>query len=1219
MTALSPGDWLSRIRALPRPPSGRLRIMNVCGGHERTITQAGLRTVLPDYLELIPGPGCPVCVCPEEDIHAAVALSLADDVIVATFGDMVRVPCNAPKREPRSLQAARALGGQVVPVASPGEVLALARRHMDKRVVFFAAGFETTTAPIAAMFSRPDLPANLLLLLSARQTWPAIAHLLEDGRAGFDALIAPGHVATIMGAEQWRFVAEAHALPTAVAGFTPGLILEGLYRVLQQALDRAPRLDNAYPQCVSAEGNRRARELIASTFDIERADWRGIGSLPDSGYACTEALSHRDARRQFPEVFEAAYARRGEMPPGCDCAEVVLGRIRPPECRLYGSACTPDRPVGPCMVSDEGACRIWWSSGVRSGQAPPARRIAATPIDAVPDETVPVDTPPVETTQIEKDTVEKAPAEPSPSLEARRWRLAGVVQGVGFRPFVQRLASRLELAGEVRNRGGEVVIEAQGNTERLAAFERALLMDAPRLSRPRLVSSETLATQPFELPPNAARTFVIRPSDDEGDDAGPVHLPLDTPVCQACLAEMHDPQDRHYRYPFTHCDQCGPRYSVIERLPYDRARTSLAAFPLCPACRREYEDPDNRRFHAQSIGCPQCGPRLTFVESVAQGVVQDFVESNRTLTDPEEALAAAIAALDAGRIVAVKGVGGYHLMADAGQPATVATLRERKHRPHKPLAVMFPWRGEDGLDAVREQARLDPVAAEALLSDERPVVLLPKRAGALFTDGLADGLPDGLAAGLAEGIAPGLNEIGALLPYAPLHHLLLEALGRSLVATSANLAGEPIVTDPASAEQRLARIADAFLHHDRPILRGVDDGVRRLIAGRARPLRLGRGAAPLELELPDRLTVPEAQPLLAVGAHQKATVCLAWGTRLVLSPHIGDLSSLAAQRAFDRQVETLSRLYGVRPARVLHDAHPGYHATRWARDSGLPCDEIAHHHAHAAALCGEHGRFREPTLVFTWDGTGLGPDGTLWGGEALLGRPGHWRRHASFTPFALPGGEAAIREPWRLAVTLCWQSGLATPDVPGSDDELALLRGIWERRLNAPPCSAAGRLFDAAAALLLPIRRASHEAEAAMRLEALAEEEGEGGGDGLELPHHRDPDGVLRCDWRPLIRHLCDARLAPSRRAADVHATLVQVLRRQAEAARETSGVTTLGLTGGVFQNRRLTEAAVAALEDDGFTVLLHERLPCNDAAISVGQVMEALARHDSPDTIAPA
>ncbi|PRY71790.1 carbamoyltransferase HypF [Halomonas ventosae] len=1178
MALTTPGEWLDRIRALPRPASGRLRIMNVCGGHERTITHAGLRKVLPDYLELIPGPGCPVCVCPEEDIHAAVALSLTDDVIVATFGDMVRVPCNAPRREPRSLQAARALGGQVVPVASPGEVLALARQHPGKQVVFFAAGFETTTAPIAALLSRTDLPDNLLLLLSARQTWPAIAHLLEDGAPGFDALIAPGHVATIMGAEQWRFVPEAHGLPTAVAGFTPGLILAGLHAVLRQALDRAPRLDNAYPQCVTAAGNRRAQALIAALFEVTDAEWRGIGPLPDSGYGCTATLAERDARRHFPEVFEAAYARRGEMPPGCDCAEVVLGRIRPPQCRLYGSACRPESPVGPCMVSDEGACRIWWSHGVRPTQDAPAGRIAATLVDAAPGETAPI---------------ERAPIERAPDQEARRWVLAGVVQGVGFRPFVQRLASRLDLAGQVRNSGGKVVIEAQGSAEGLAAFERALIEEAPRRASPRIARRETLEgeqipsfeTRPSAARPSAARPFVIQQSDDQGEQAGPVHLPLDTPVCPDCLAEMHDPRDRHYRYPFTHCDQCGPRYSVIERLPYDRARTSLAAFPLCPACRREYADPENRRFHAQSIGCPQCGPRLTFVEGVVEGFVEGVVEGERTLTDPEEALAGAIAALDAGRIVAVKGVGGYHLMADAGCPAAVATLRERKHRPHKPLAVMFPWHGEDSLDTVREHARLDPVSAEALRADERPVVLVPLLPGH----------------GLADGIAPGLDEVGVLQPYAPLHHLLLEALGRPLVATSANLAGEPIITDPEVAEARLARVADAFLHHDRPILHPVDDGVRRPIAGRARPLRPGRGSSPLELELPWRL--PRA--VLAVGAQQKSTVCLAWEARLVLSPHIGELSALRTQQAFARQIETLAGLYGVRPELVLHDAHRGYHSTRWARDSGLACREVAHHHAHAAALCGEHGRFREPTLVFTWDGTGLGPDGTLWGGEALLGRPGHWQHHASFAPFALPGGEAAIREPWRLATTLGWQSGLEEPVVEGTGEELALLRAAWKRRLNAPACSAVGRLFDAAAALLVPIPRVSHEAQAAMRLEALAEDDGEP----LELPHRRDPDGVLRCDWRPLIRHLHDARLAPERRAADFHATLVRVLRRQAGAARDATGVETLGLTGGVFQNRRLTEAAVAALEEDGFRVLLHERLPCNDAAISVGQVMECLAR----------
>ena len=361
-----PRYWLDRIHALPRPASDALRIMNVCGGHERTITHAGLRQVLPDYLQLIPGPGCPVCVCPEEDIHAAVALSLRPEVILATFGDMVRVPCNAPKREPRSLRDAQAIGGHVAPIASPAEVVTLARQNPDKNVVFFAAGFETTTAPLAALLARTDLPDNLSILLSARQTWPAIAHLLNSDEAGFDALIAPGHVATIMGADQWRFVAEDHALPTAVAGFTPELLLQAIHAVLVQITRQNPQMENCYPQCVTAGGNARAQFLMDQVFDIEDAPWRGIGTFPESGYVCRPHLAQHDARVLFPQIFEDAYARRGEMPAGCDCAQVVLGRITPPQCRLYGTGCHPRNPVGPCMVSDEGACRIWWQSGLHA-------------------------------------------------------------------------------------------------------------------------------------------------------------------------------------------------------------------------------------------------------------------------------------------------------------------------------------------------------------------------------------------------------------------------------------------------------------------------------------------------------------------------------------------------------------------------------------------------------------------------------------------------------------------------------------------------------------------------------------------------------------------------------------------------------------------------------------------------------------------------------------
>jgi hydrogenase expression/formation protein HypD len=354
--------WLDRIRRLALP--GPVRIMNVCGGHERSITSAGLRTLLPPGIELIPGPGCPVCVCPEEDIHQAIRMALQEDIILLAFGDMLRVPANVPKGEPRSLEQARAAGADVRPVATPGEVVSIARNNPDTAVVFFAAGFETTMAPVAGMLAQ-GTPDNLYILLSGRRTWPAVAMLLDSGTPGFDAMIAPGHVATVMGPEEWEFVAQRHYLPAAIAGFTAHSLLAAIHSVLSQHLDGRAQLDNCYPELVRPGGNRSAQQQLTSVFDITVADWRGIGSLPASGYAPAGRYQARDARRQFPAYNDRARRRAGLMPPGCDCAQVVLGRIRPAACRLYGSACTPRNPVGPCMVSDEGACRIWWSGGVR--------------------------------------------------------------------------------------------------------------------------------------------------------------------------------------------------------------------------------------------------------------------------------------------------------------------------------------------------------------------------------------------------------------------------------------------------------------------------------------------------------------------------------------------------------------------------------------------------------------------------------------------------------------------------------------------------------------------------------------------------------------------------------------------------------------------------------------------------------------------------------------
>jgi hydrogenase expression/formation protein HypD len=364
MTVDRAADWLARIRALPLP--GRLRVMNVCGGHERSISMAGLRSVLPPSFELIPGPGCPVCVCPEEDIHAAIRLALDRGVLLVAFGDMLRVPCNVPKGEPRSLDAARAAGADVRPIASPQQAAQIAREQPEREVVFFAAGFETTTAPVAGLVAQ-GLPDNLSILLSGRLTWPAVAMLLDSGDVGFDALVAPGHVATVMGPEEWRFVPQDHGLPTAIAGFNAASLLAALYSVARQSIERRVFLDNCYPELVRPGGNPGARAVLAGTVDVVDADWRGIGRIARSGFALKPALGAADARRRFALDADAGRARKraGQMPPGCDCARVVLGRIVPNQCVLYGRACTPRNPVGPCMVSDEGACRIWWASGVR--------------------------------------------------------------------------------------------------------------------------------------------------------------------------------------------------------------------------------------------------------------------------------------------------------------------------------------------------------------------------------------------------------------------------------------------------------------------------------------------------------------------------------------------------------------------------------------------------------------------------------------------------------------------------------------------------------------------------------------------------------------------------------------------------------------------------------------------------------------------------------------
>jgi hydrogenase maturation protein HypF len=736
--------------------------------------------------------------------------------------------------------------------------------------------------------------------------------------------------------------------------------------------------------------------------------------------------------------------------------------------------------------------------------------------------------------------------------------MTGRVQGVGFRPFVYRLAHEHRLDGHVRNLRGDVEVVVAGEPERVAAFTQAILARAPPLARP-AIRAVTECVAPD------APGFRIAPS--SAADAPQVSVPPDFFACDDCIRELTDPDDRRHRYPFINCTQCGPRYTLIEALPYDRPNTSMARFELCADCRREYEDVLDRRFHAEPVACPACGPHLSFVAPDKLPIRADGT-----------AIAAAVAVLREGRVLAARGIGGYHLICDARNEAAVQRLRERKRRPHKPLAVMFPQSGSDGLDALRAELEVGAVERAALLDPARPIVLARRRAEAR----------------LAAAVAPGLAEVGAFLPYSPLHHLLLAEFGGPVVATSGNVSGEPVLTDPTQAELRLGGVADAFLHHDRPIVRPADDSVVRIVAGRSRPIRLGRGTAPLEMELPAAL--PE--PVLAVGGHLKLAVALAWDRRIVIAPHIGDMGTLRSEQVFEQVVRDLQRLYDVTARRWLCDAHPAYTTTRWVQATGMPYSTVQHHHAHAAAIVTEHG-VSDPAIVFAWDGVGYGTDGSLWGGETFCGRPGAWRRTASLRSFRLPGGDKAGRSPWRSAAALSWEAGVECPvAVPDT-----IVREAWERGVNAPRSSAAGRVFDAMAAIVLGVVETSFEGQGPMWLEARARPQGAF----PQLPLVVDAEGLPRIDWSPLLAWCGDARRSVEERATAVHLALADAICRVAEDGRARTGVSIVGLTGGVFQNRLLTELAAEGLASRGFRVLLPERIPCNDGGLSYGQVAEFL------------
>lgn len=711
-----------------------------------------------------------------------------------------------------------------------------------------------------------------------------------------------------------------------------------------------------------------------------------------------------------------------------------------------------------------------------------------------------------------------------------RFVLRGAVQGVGFRPFVYRLATGLGLGGWVSNSSAGLVTEVEGAPNGVAEFAVRLFEEKP-------APAVILTSESVHLAPEGSVEFVIQPS-TETDEISAAVLP-DLAVCAACLSEMRDPADRRYRYPFINCTLCGPRYTIVTDVPYDRPRTTMRAFPLCPACEKEYRDPADRRFHAQPVACPACGPSLS-------GPVAE-----------------AAAVLAGGGILAMKGIGGYHLFCDARNEEAVAELRRRKRREERPFALMMRNAGD-----VRHCCRMSDREAALLCSSAAPIVLL-------------DRLPD---ANLAPSVAPGSPYLGVMLPYSPLHHLLLDAFPHPVVATSGNLSDEPIATAVPEAHDRLGGLAHAFLDHDRPIARPCDDSLERLSRGRPMLLRRARGYAPLPVYVSEDLP-----KVLAVGAHLKNTIAIALGRQVIVSQHVGDLETPEARQAFERAIEDLLRLYRFEPDLIACDLHPDYYSTRWARAQGLPVVSIQHHEAHVAACAAENG-VREPYLGVAWDGTGFGHDGAIWGGEMFFATGGRMERFQWLRPFVLPGGEAAVKEGWRVAASLLHECGL-----PALDNTPPAILHMIERRIHCPVASSMGRLFDAVAALTGVARRNGFEGQAAMLLEERAQREAPDD-DAYPLPNG---------DWRPLIRALV---ADPARAALRFHNALANWIVDAAAAA----SVTQVVLSGGTFQNRYLTERTASLLEARDVRVFTHQRVPPNDGGISLGQAV-LCARHWKP------
>jgi hydrogenase maturation protein HypF len=751
---------------------------------------------------------------------------------------------------------------------------------------------------------------------------------------------------------------------------------------------------------------------------------------------------------------------------------------------------------------------------------------------------------------------------------ARLITIRGLVQGVGFRPFVYRLATRFGLSGWVRNQSGDVAISVEGDPENLACFLAALEREAPPLAA--IASLETRVSVPAD-----SRGFAIVESAIEADRRQPVSP--DVALCADCERELFDPCDRRHRYPFITCTACGPRFTVIERLPYDRERTSLRVFPQCPTCLAEYHDPSSRRYHAETNACSACGPHVWLEQSGRPSPVRR-----------DAAIQRAGALLRAGGILALRGLGGFHLAVDATDDAAVRRLRERKHREARPLAVMVRTIAD-----VRALAEPDAREEALLASRERPIVLVRLR-------------PD---ATLAAAVAPGLAHVGVMTAYTPLHHLLLEAAGRPLVMTSGNLSEEPIATGLEEARERLGGIADAFLMHDREIVARYDDSVLRAVDGAAIFLRRARGYAPLPLRLP----VASPVPLVAVGPQLKNTFTLVHGMDAYVSQHIGDLENLETLEHFRRALDTMSRLFHVEPEIAVRDLHPGYLSTRIAEDLGLRrVTAVQHHVAHVAAVLAEHGR-RDGVVGLAFDGTGHGEDGHTWGAEVFIADLIAAKRVGQLRYAPMPGGDLAARQPWRCALGYRALDPGSAPvfsaafETVTAAEREAAERQI-ERRLNAPLASSMGRLFDAAAAILGLRRSASYEGQAPMELEALA---GTAPAEPLPFPWTEE-GGRLILEPLPLLAALDERRgrgEEPAALAARFHEGVAAGAAALAAHVAAGAGLGTVVLSGGVFQNARLLSSLRRRLETAGLCVLVPRLLSPNDGAISYGQAAVAAAR----------